>query len=130
MSKHTPGPWRVQPYNWSRGNVSVFAPRFGRAPYGACVAYTPCSAGVGGADGALANAHLIAAAPDMHEALHIQHACGAPEKVSLYDEEGVEGWRWTHPDGREWTAAGAWDEAPPMHPVVRVAIAKAAGEQA
>ena len=65
MSKHTPGPWRVQPYTWQRGNVSVFAPKFGRAPYGACVAHTPCSDGVGGADGALANAHLIAAAPDL-----------------------------------------------------------------
>ena len=65
MSKHTPGPWRVQPYTWQRGNVSVFAPRFGRAPYGACVAHTPCSDGVGGADGALANARLIAVAPDL-----------------------------------------------------------------
>ena len=69
MSKHTPGPWRVQPYTWQRGNVSVFAPRFGRAPYGACVAHTPCSDGVGGADGALANARLIAAAPELLEAL-------------------------------------------------------------
>lgn len=62
---HTEGPWRVQQYSWQRGNVSVFAPKFGRAPYGACVAYTPCSDGVGGADGALANAHLIAAAPEL-----------------------------------------------------------------
>ena len=69
MSKHTPGPWRVQPYTWQRGNVSVFAPKFGRAPYGACVAYTPCSDGVGGAAGALANARLIAAAPELLEAL-------------------------------------------------------------
>ena len=69
MSKHTPGPWRVQPYTWQRGNVSVFAPKFGRAPYGACVAHTPCSDGVGGADGALANARLIAAAPELLELL-------------------------------------------------------------
>ena len=53
-SHPTEGPWRVQPYSWQRGNVSVFAPKFGRAPYGACVAYTPCSEGVGGAEGALA----------------------------------------------------------------------------
>jgi len=69
MSKHTPGPWCVKPYNWQRGNVSVFAPRFGRAPYGACVAYTPCSDGVGGEAGALANARLIAAAPELLAAL-------------------------------------------------------------
>jgi hypothetical protein len=69
MSKHTPGPWEVKPYAWQRGNVSVFAPKFGRAPYGACVAYTPCSDGVGGAEGALANARLIAAAPELLEAL-------------------------------------------------------------
>jgi hypothetical protein len=33
------------------------------------VAYTPCSDGVGGAEGALANARLIAAAPELLEAL-------------------------------------------------------------
>lgn len=71
MSKHTPGPWCVKAYNWQRGNVSVFAPKFGRAPHGACVAYTPCSDGVGGADGALANARLIAAAPLLYEALKL-----------------------------------------------------------
>jgi hypothetical protein len=73
MSKHTPGPWEVKPYAWQRGNVSVFAPKFGRAPYGACVAYTPCSDGVGGAEGALANARLIAAAPELLEALKRAH---------------------------------------------------------
>jgi len=32
--------------------------------------------------------------------------------VSLYDEEGVEGWRWTSPKGTERTIIGAWDESP------------------
>lgn len=45
-------------------------------------------------------------------------ACGEPETMSLYDEEGLEGWRWVHPDGREWTAIGAWDEPAPPHPVL------------
>ncbi len=71
--------------------------------------------------------NLHAAAPDMLEALEIQHQCGIPEKVSLYDEEAIEGWRWTHPDGREWTAIGDWNETPPLHPVARAAIAKAKG---
>jgi len=37
------------------------------------VAYTPCSDGVGGAEGALANARLIAAAPELLEALKRAH---------------------------------------------------------
>ena len=82
MSKHTPGPWEVKPYAWQRGNVSVFAPKFGRAPYGACVAYTPCSDGVGGAEGALANARLIAAAPELLEALKFYgSSCDATEST-------------------------------------------------
>lgn len=33
------------------------------------------------------------------------------ERISCYDEEGVEGWRWTHPDdAREFEALGEWDE--------------------
>jgi len=36
------------------------------------------------------------------------------EKRSLYDEEGVEGWAWTSPDGLgEFTVIGGWDELPP-----------------
>jgi hypothetical protein len=91
MSKHTPGPWRVQPYTWQRGNVSVFAPKFGRAPYGACVAHTPCSDGVGGADGALANAHLIAAAPDLLEALRsIADCCDEEHAARDYSSRQAE----------------------------------------
>jgi hypothetical protein len=84
VRQHTPGPWRVHRYAWQRGNVSVFASKFGRAPYGACVAYTPCSDGIGGAEGAAANACLIAAAPDLLDALErllasgdVRHAAGA-----------------------------------------------------
>jgi len=60
-------------------------------------------------------------------ALQIQHDCGEPERISLYDEEGVEGWRWTHPDGREWTDAGCWNEPAPMHPEARAALAALKG---
>lgn len=42
------------------------------------------------------------------------------ERVSLYDEEGVEGWQWTDPGGVIETVAGAWDEPPPL-PEVPVA---------
>ena len=84
MSHHTPGPWLAQQRTWQRGNVSVFAPKFGRAPYGACVAFIPCSEGVGGADGALANAHLIAAAPDLLEALQ-----AIVKSLADQDDEGL-----------------------------------------
>jgi hypothetical protein len=35
--------------------------------------------------------------------------------VSLYDEEGVEGWRWEDDEGNERsTVMGDWNEPPPM----------------
>ena len=43
-------------------------------------------------------------------------------KASLYDEEGVEGWQWTHPSGREWYETGDWDESPPIHPELDAAL--------
>lgn len=60
----------------------------------------------------------------LREALHVVSECGGPCKVILYDEEGIEGWRWTHPDGREWTETGEWSKDPPLHPVARAALAK------
>lgn len=52
------------------------------------------------------------------EAVGIAGECGVPTTASFYDEEGVEGWKWTHPDGREWTEVGAWDEMPALHPLL------------
>ena len=75
-----------------------------------------------------ANARLIAAAPEMLEALYIVDACGEPKRVTLYDGE-AEGWEWVHFDGREWHEIGCWEGGPPMHPAARAAIAKAKGEQ-
>jgi hypothetical protein len=57
------------------------------------------------------------------EAIRIAAACGQPECVSLYDEEGVEGFQWTHPDGREWVEI-AYDDS--IHPALDEAIALAA----
>lgn len=34
-------------------------------------------------------------------------------KVSLYDEEGVDGWQWTR-GYEEYSVIGAWDELPPI----------------
>lgn len=39
----------------------------------------------------------------------------AVERASLYDEEGVEGWRWTAPDGEELgSEIGDHEEVPAM----------------
>lgn len=35
------------------------------------------------------------------------------ERVSLYDEEGVEGWIWKDGYGNEYCEIGSWDELPP-----------------
>lgn len=74
----------------------------------------------------LATAKAIAALPALVEALLATATGSPPEKVSLYDEEGVEGWRWTLPDGRELHEIGAWDEDQPPHPLA-VAALKLAG---
>jgi len=50
------------------------------------------------------------------ELLKIAQECGEPELVSLYDEEAVEGWVWTHPDGRTWTETGTF--CAPEHPLL------------
>ena len=39
-------------------------------------------------------------------------------KVSLYDEEGIEGWLWDENYGREYAEMGDWDELPTMPSVV------------
>ena len=117
-TKHTPGPWVVKSgrsgfYVQSQFDVIVESlDEFGR--YGAIDDE--------------ANARLIAAAPELLEALYIVDACGEPKPVELYDGE-AEGWEWVHPDGREWHEIGIWEDGPPMHPAARAAIAKAKGEQ-
>lgn len=42
-------------------------------------------------------------------------------RASLYDEEGIEGWRWTDPDGNEYYEVGDWSE-PPTWPDAGLAI--------
>ena len=114
--KHTPGPWVVKSarsgfYVESQFDVIVESlDEYGR--YGAIDDE--------------ANARLIAAAPELLEALYIVDACGDPKRVTLYDGE-AEGWEWVHFDGREWHEVGCWEDGPPMHPAARAAIAKAEG---
>lgn len=79
------------------------------------------------------DAEFIVRAVNCHdellEAMRVVTSCGEPSKVLLYDEEGIEGWRWTHPDGREWEEAGDWGE-PAVHPIARAAIRAAEGGEA
>ena len=65
---------------------------------------------------------LKAKADALAEAVELAEACGEPSRVALYDEEGVEGWRWSHPDGREWDEVGDWQEMP-LHPILAQALA-------
>lgn len=44
------------------------------------------------------------------------------DKVSMYDEEGVEGWRWTDPQGHEYCEAGDWNDLPPLPEAARRAL--------
>ena len=46
--------------------------------------------------------------------------CGEPRKVFLYDEDGVEGWLWEHPNGAEYTDEGDHSEPPPLHPLINI----------
>lgn len=130
---HTPGPWAVSPDEWTERRTLIITGPVGGAQSAhlreiAYIGDTENDGTQSGADATdYANARLIAAAPDMLEACLVAVACGQPEKASLYDEEGVEGWIWNHPDGREWAEIGDWNEPAPMHPLIIEAIAKAEG---
>lgn len=126
MSKHTPGPWKYSDECVSttdNGDYIILAEvhsTFGTDSFGE----EPLMLGPEERE---ANARLMAAAPDLLEAAIVQQECGLPSKVTMYDEDGCEGWIWRHPDGREWMEIGDWSEPPTLHPLMRTAIAKAKG---
>ena len=73
-----------------------------------------------------ANAALIADAPDCNAMLTAVLLLGWDiERASLFDEEGVEGWRFTSPSGSEYHIVGDWGELPDLADGVRDAIAAA-----
>ena len=116
MSNYTPGPWRV---------ITSCYDHMVEGPNGEEIIWqdgpyqTPTIK--------LSDARLIAAAPDMYEAAKVQQECGLPSQVTMYDEDGCEGWLWSHPDGREWVELGDWSEPPTLHPLMRAANAKIEG---
>lgn len=110
MNAHTPGPWHVRGCDGNPG----YAP--GRHIYAPTEGNTGCVAVV---TGSLANAHLIAAAPDLLAALEAllseRYAC---ESIIL-DAEGKP---------EEFDANGNWTCNSPASVAARAAIAKARGE--
>ena len=77
MSKHTPGPWVIRTAATYRSQVEAIDPK-GRADVVARI-----TAPRKGAEASDANAHLIAAAPDMLEALEAVEA--------WWNAHGIEG---------------------------------------
>ena len=80
-----------------------------------------------------ANAAFIVRACNSHDAMvEIQQQFIALviqgwtfEKATLYDEEGVEGWRWTEPNGTEHYEIGDWSELPTWPDSAKQALADA-----
>jgi hypothetical protein len=65
MSKHTPGPWTLHPSKFDAGEIDI------RGAYNKDIPATAW--GSMDAETHMANARLIAAAPEMYEALHKAH---------------------------------------------------------
>jgi len=56
-------------------------------------------------------------------AMRIAAECGEPTQVLLYDDEGIEGWRFlSEDDGSEWYEISPHDEPAPLHPELTGAI--------
>lgn len=75
------------------------------------------------------NARLIASAPDLLEGIILHCQCiGEPQKIFLWDKGVIEGLRWDHPNGREWTKIHNHNAPIPLHPILTEAIEKATGK--
>lgn len=90
MSRHTPGPWEVErrPIQSRGGSNTVW--RIG--PFHACIYddWRPREAGISEAENE-ANARLIAASPDLADALHaamrmLTFACGVPDDHEVVEQ--------------------------------------------
>ena len=122
--EHTKGKWRIAKRDGHSNGVRpvIYTKDVDRI---AIISYQ----GVPSIEEAEANAQLIAAAPDRYQQLlAIIKYDWSIAKVSLYDEEGIEGWRWMEPDGQEHVEVGSWDDLPPWPDSARQAITKAEKE--
>lgn len=147
--QHTPGPWHWFVNNkaktcylatWDRGRIFVM--QMVRWGMQGAIARFQVPTGGGGImtdvhqlgnpdhNGQIRLRHpdaaLIASAPDLGDQVYALTGLGwTVEKLSMYDEEGVEGWMWTEPNGTEHTEMGDWSELPTWPQSAREAVAKA-----
>lgn len=101
MASHSPLPWSYDGYDYYADNGGRF--REVVAANGERVIGEFGSVSHG-------DALLMVAAT---RAYHLLAGGWSVEKVSLYDEEGVDGWRWVNGD-REFTVVGDWNDLPPI----------------
>lgn len=71
MSAHTPGPWKVRKHWSDEGSFEVYPTRGKKPAYGQWSAVAEVCADPGDGESARKNANLIAAAPDLLEALKL-----------------------------------------------------------
>lgn len=122
MTKHTPGPWYIAYGGREDQDFFVIGSRSREA------IVSECSNSRLPNEELSANARLIAAAPDRHDQLTALMLGWEVDKIAMYDEEGVEGWIWTEPDGTEHVEMGDWNELPTWPESARQSLAKAIGE--
>lgn len=123
-SKHTPGPWKL---DWNPDNDGQFM-ILEQDDYIVITGHGPRGISKTARNN-LANARLIAAAPDMALMLWALVNGWYCDRATLYDSDAVEGYIRTAPNGTNYYALGDWDELPEMPDELRAAIAKARGEE-
>lgn len=103
--EHTPGPW-----DFGANAVGQWVIHSGLS----VVTYTEDKA----------NAFMIADAPDRHDQLTALLLLDwNVERRSIYDEEGIEAWVWTEPNGTEhFDIAAGWQELPDWPESAREAL--------
>ena len=123
--KGTPGPWQAERLPSHMTGCRRITAKVGPQHKQAKRSELACTSGLYDDEQDVANAKGMAAVPDLVDAVVIVGMCEGPEQVSIYDQECVDAWKWTHPDGREWHEIGDWNDPAPMHPVAAAALAKA-----
>lgn len=119
---HTPGPWIVS--SNTEGGFDISA-KMTQEPFtGTKGVLCQRSDWPDRVEMSLANADLISKAPDLRDQVDALLDGWKCERVSMYEDEGVEGWRWIEPDGTEHYEVGSWDELPPWPESAREALAR------
>jgi hypothetical protein len=72
-------------------------------------------------DKAVLNDALFALDDAANHLLALDKLGWSVERASLYDQEGIEGWRWTDPRGKEYEEIGDWAEPPTVPEAAEIA---------